>query len=421
MTRLAFKSLISAAVVILMAAAGCDRHIESKDPVRAVPASPPVPVNLTALTNDRTITLSWEVADTAAVDRFRVHRADAVDGDYYQIDSTTEFSQTLSGLPFDHSVWLRVSSVSTAGIEGRFSETVSVRAGLLSIVIDDGDEYTSSRDVQVRVNVPSPAAFVELSEDDLFGDAVPRQYAANMAFELSAGDGLKTVYARLTFDDGNVAGETISDNIILDTEAHIDSVTFTPSGQTFAAGDSVYFFVAAAGETDGEAEVSFPGVSEVRLFDAGAVGDVLAGDGIYSALYVVPVGLVVTDGIVEGAFADAAGNAAVPTQAAGRLNVQTSAAPEPVTLAVGLVDTVTAHLSWTQNEDDDFASYRIYRSVSGGITVGADHLTVAIITNQNTTSYDDFIPSSGAYYYKIFVFNTQGLNCPGSNEVVVTR
>jgi fibronectin type 3 domain-containing protein len=421
MTRLVTKSFFGAVFILLIAAAGCDRHIESKDPVRSLPGSPPVPVNLAALTNDRTITLTWEVVDTAAVARFRIYRADAEDGDYYRFDSTVQLSRTLSGLPFDRAVWLRATSVSAAGVESGFSEAISARAGLLSIAIANGDDYTNSRTVQIRLNVPSAAAFVELSEDDLFGDAVPRPYQSSLSFELSSGDGTKTVYARITFDNGTVAGEVVADDIILDTHAHIDSVTFSPTGQNFAAGDSIYFFVAASGETGGEAEVDFPGVSSVRLFDNGAGGDATAGDGIYSTLYIVPVGLVVTDGIVTGSFTDAAGNTAVTAQAEDRLNVQTALAPEPVTLAVGLTDTATAHLSWTVNEDGDFASYRIYRSVSPGITVGASQLTVAIITNQGTTSYDDFIPSAGAYYYKIFVFNSQGLNCPGSNEVAVTR
>jgi hypothetical protein len=91
-----------------------------------------------------------------------------------------------------------------------------------------------------------------------------------------------------------------------------------------------------------------------------------------------------------------------------------------VILAVGLTDSTTAHLSWTVNTDEDFASYRVYRSVSPGIDVGDDFLMVAIITGQATTEYDDFISGSFTYYYRVFVFDTEDLTA-GSNEVVITR
>jgi hypothetical protein len=241
-----------------------------------------------------------------------------------------------------------------------------------------------------------------------------------MSFDLSQGDGPKTVYALLTFADGTVAGELLSDQIILDTEARIDSVYFSPVGQTLSAGDTARFYVAAHGETGGSAQVSFVGVTRVRLNDLATDGDQTPNDGIYSSLWVVPVGLTVSEGVVTGSFTDAAGNAAPGAQAARLLNIRTNTPPTAVTLAVGLVDTATAHLSWTESADDDFESYRVYRSVSPGIDVNDDFLTIAIITSRGGTTHDDYLSSPGTYYYRVFVFDSEGLTA-GSNEVAVTR
>jgi hypothetical protein len=72
------------------------------------------------------------------------------------------------------------------------------------------------------------------------------------------------------------------------------------------------------------------------------------------------------------------------------------------------------------NTDGDFASYRLYRSVSPGIDVSDDFLMVAIITDQATTEYDDYISGSSTYYYRVFVFDTEDLTA-ASNEVMITR
>ena len=115
----------------------------------------------------------------------------------------------------------------------------------MSIVLDGGSEYAGDRSVSVQLNAPGQVIYVELSEDPVFAGAVVEPFAPFMAFELSQGDGLKTVYARLTFADGTVAGEIVSDDIVLDTQATTDSVSFSPTGQIFSAGDSIAFFLAA--------------------------------------------------------------------------------------------------------------------------------------------------------------------------------
>jgi len=420
MKQTAFRLLAITFGGLILLTAGCDRHIESTDPVRSLPAAPPTPLNVVSRINDRSVTLSWEVSDSANIEKFRIYRA-VGDADLFTlIDSTTDFSRTLTNLPYNQEIRLRVSAVNTDRVEGNHSAETTVIAGLLSLVIADNDLYTNQRSVQIRLLVPGTASYVELSEDSLFQSGSSAEaFSSTKTFELSRNDGSKRVFGRFDFEDGSSSGEPVYDDIILDTRALIDSVTFTTSAGAFSPGDSITFSV-YAGEADGEAAVSFPGVTDYLLRDDGLGGDVAADDGVYSAYYVVPVGVTVDNGEVEGNFTDAAGNRAATAIASRELDIHPGISPDPVVLAVSLVDTLTARLTWTRNEDSDFASYRVYRSVTPGILVGSTHLTIAIITDRSTVSLEDFIPSNGNYYYRIFVFDQEGLNA-ASNEVVVTR
>ena len=397
----------------------CSRDIESRDPVRSLPTAPPSPTHLSAVLNDRTVTLSWEISDTAAVALFRVYALTDTVGDYEVVDSTDEFSIELSELPYYRTIRLRVTAVTANRLESDRSAPVDVVTGLLQMLIEEGEEYTIARDVQVEFNAPVMPAFVEMSENPTLAGAVLREYQPSMSFELTQGDGVKTVYARLTFADGSQSGDILSDEITLDTYARIDSVYFAPINTTFSAGDTIRFYVDAGGEVGGGSQVTFGSGTRVLLRDLGVNGDQVAGDGIYSFAWVVPVGLTVTDATVNGSFTDAAGNNAVQAQASRTLDIHTSQPPTAVTLAVGLIDAETAHLSWTLNEDDDFLQYRVYRSVSPGIDSSFTQFIITIVSDQNRSSYDDFLSGTGTYHYRVFVFDSEG-RATGSNEVQVT-
>ncbi|MFQ5650655.1 MAG: fibronectin type III domain-containing protein [bacterium] len=75
----------------------------------------------------------------------------------------------------------------------------------------------------------------------------------------------------------------------------------------------------------------------------------------------------------------------------------------------------TLRLSWTQNNDQDFASYKIYRSLSTNVTMSSTF--VNSIAGRTTLSYEDNNLQEGTtYFYKLYVFDTGGLSSP-SNEV----
>lgn len=503
--------------LLLVLLAGCERHIESKDPVRSLPGEPPAPVNVVASLADRSVRLTWEVSDSSNVVRFRIYRSPAGEEDYTLHDSTTSYTRLVSGLPLNQAIDLQVRAVSDRGVEGRGSAPVSVIVALLSITVSNNDEYTNSRNVQIQLNAPSTVEYVELSEDSTFAGSSPVPFSAQRSFTLSPTDGVKRVFARFTFEDGSMSDGVIADNIILDQYARVNDVYFAPLTGAFTTGDTIQFFVDADGEIGGEATVSFGSVNDLLLNDGGVSPDVAADDGIYSGRYVVPIQVTMNGAEVRGTFTDAAGNVADGVSStplnieAAPLAVQISSvdaisswqiqvrwtqsgsgdfasyrlyrattnsvsdastlittvnsastvtytdttvdatteyfyvvyvvdgsglrtpsnvdsattpantAPRAVTVAASLQDSTNARITWTRNEDDDFSSYRIYRDISPNVSVADDLIT--IISERGSLTYTDYVPfpsGSETYYYRVMVYDRQGLMTP-SNEVQVSR
>ncbi|MBI3922492.1 MAG: DNRLRE domain-containing protein, partial [Armatimonadetes bacterium] len=82
------------------------------------------------------------------------------------------------------------------------------------------------------------------------------------------------------------------------------------------------------------------------------------------------------------------------------------------------VTDTTIDLSWSQNADADFQSYKLYRSTTPGVTEAST--LVSSIQNQASSSYTDTgLTATTAYYYRVFVNDTGALSS-GSNEVSAT-
>ncbi|MDZ7289548.1 MAG: hypothetical protein ONB44_09165 [candidate division KSB1 bacterium] len=94
--------------------------------------------------------------------------------------------------------------------------------------------------------------------------------------------------------------------------------------------------------------------------------------------------------------------------------------PSPVTLAIpSAVDTTSLQLSWSQNNDPDFASYRIFRTSAGLPAIDpAKQQPIAIINRDptNTTYLDRGLERKKKYTYQVFVYDKGGLYS-GSNLV----
>lgn len=400
------KYAIVMTLMVLALLLACDRYLDSQDPVRTVPTPIPIPTNLAAVVDDGTVTLSWELTDSSEADRFRVYLAESEEGEYLLKDSTTIFSISLSDLLLNRQAFLRVTTMTAANVESEPSISVSAAPTHFSININDDADYAIQRDVQVRFISGVSAQFLQISEQIDFSDADWESYGASKSFELSEDDGVKTVYARLQFADGSETGQPLSDEITLDTEAEIESLTFFLDTAILAV-DSVTTFRMQTGEVGGEASVSFGSERNLELFDDGTNGDAVADDATYTLEYTVPFGAYAFDEVVSGSFTDEAGNTAEDVTADGLMNINST--PEKVVLAVSFgVDESTVVFTWSTSTETDFESYRLMR-------VAPSDITLMIATSSSTNRFEMSTPTSPSDYF-IYVFDLHG-DSAASNTV----
>ncbi|MEW5923139.1 MAG: fibronectin type III domain-containing protein [Candidatus Zixiibacteriota bacterium] len=394
-------------LLLALLTGGCDRYIDSEDLDFTLPEAPPVPIYVKAIHLSESIMLEWQVPDTLAGMSFNVYYTDSIGKPEKLWVKTIAYSATITGLISGHQYYFMVSSVNSDGLEGEKSEPITTSPGLMSVVIAGGDIYTNSRNVRLDFIVPVTATVLQVSEDALFNDAVWESYAAAKSFELSAGDGVKHVYARFRFADGSetdISG-AVTDSIILDTETSISAVYFTPDDQVLVAGDSVEFFVVSS-EGDGTATITFTGQSSIALTFNEAQSNIGANRYVYSRIFGIPTGLEAVGIEVVGHFTDAAGNTAATVNAPALLTI--SNPPSPVTMYAVAESSSSIRLSWSQSVDDDFSAYQIYRGLSAAVSNNSD--PVAVITGRTTRSYkDENLDESTQYFYRIYVYDNTGL------------
>lgn len=88
--------------------------------------------------------------------------------------------------------------------------------------------------------------------------------------------------------------------------------------------------------------------------------------------------------------------------------------PAPVNASINIPCTTANYLnvSWSQNNEADFANYKLYRATHPGVTTTGQPL----MTTTNYLFYRDGSLAPGNYFYKVFVFNQAG-GSAGSNTV----
>lgn len=412
------KISIGLILLIALLAAACSRYIESDDLDFELPGEPPVPISVRVILSSDVVNLSWQVSDTIANMSFKVYYSDSLDGDYSFWETTDQFSSTIRFLKSGQLYFFKVSSVMPDGLEGKKSTAVSTRVGVISAVINDGEEYTNSRNVAIRFVVPAPTSLMQVSEDATFASAHWETFTLSKSLELSPGDGIKHIYARFRFVDGSESDSTaaVSDSIILDTEAAIDSVYFVPGDITFAKDSTITFYI-ITGESGGEAEISFYQVSGLKLSYDEVASDAGAGKHVYSTNYVIPSQLEVIDGVVTGRFTDRAGNVAPEASASSLLNI--SNPPSAVTIVAVSESSSSIRLNWSRAVDDDFTAYHIFRGSDS--TVSSDSEPVTVINSRSTLTFKDSgLDESTEYFYRIYVYDNTGLSAESNVASAVT-
>lgn len=92
-------------------------------------------------------------------------------------------------------------------------------------------------------------------------------------------------------------------------------------------------------------------------------------------------------------------------------------APTAVTLSSPTNATQSSlQLTWTQNTDSDFASYKVYYSTSAGVTDASGSLGTTSMGQTSTGTAVTQLSADTTYYFKVYTCGTGGL-CTGSNEV----
>ena len=150
-----------------------------------------------------------------------------------------------------------------------------------SIVLNDGDEYTTDNRVGIRISAEGATGYM-YSEDPTFAGESYTVYstAVTTTYNFSSSDGVKTLYVKFRDAAGNETTTTISDSIILDTTSPTDpSVSISGGSYTnsttlnlsLSATDADYMIISESS--------SFTGAS-YEPYDTSKTFTVSGGDGM---------------------------------------------------------------------------------------------------------------------------------------------
>lgn len=386
------------------------------DPSHA--ADIPTPDSVRVAVSDGKVTLTWRLPRGETADEFAIFRKapdDQAAPEERLLDKTAERTYTDTRVRNGRLYLYRIA----AGREGNFgarTEEVEARPGVYSILLAEDRALTKDRSVSITANAENAksARFSEVA--DRF-ESPWHAVSGSLKWDLSEGDGVKTVWGQFLFEDGS-RSLPVSDSITLDTKAAISSVSFDGS-ESRRPGDVVHFRL-VAGEPRGVASVSIDGVLDKGpLFDDGTGGDLVAEDGVYEGDHVLFANEPVTRAQVKGTFADEAGNVAAaaiaprsitlrpPVEAVALLGADLAEPPDPAS--------VTLH--WSPYEEDGFASYRIFRGESATVD-STDRLVTAVQDSKTLSAEDASVIESRTYYYRVYVLDTSGEQA-GSNPLRV--
>ncbi len=379
---------------------------------------PARPSGLAAVVSDRLVAMTWGISDTTGLAEYIVYRWEVQSGEaeeYDEIAAVEEMeyddAHVRNGVEYSY----KVSAVNRHGLEGPMSYPMSATPRIFSVAINGGQARTSNRNVVVTMSASGVTELMMLSNASDMSGAQWQPFQTTVNWELTTGDGEKTVYARFRDVEDNES-LVVSDAIELDQTAVILSVSEDTGGATMFVGDIVHFTL-DADETDGYATVDIGTVAlGIVLKDDGTGGDATADDGFYERDFAIEAGSEIVGATVIGRFADELGNDAEPLQAIGTITIQEPPTAVVMGTPVALTERAIA-LSWSRCNDYGFDRYRLYRSETPGVDTAPDRELAADISSQSQTTYIDYgLEEATTYYYAIYVVDDIGLMAM-SNEV----
>ena len=383
----------------------------------------PAPTRVIVKLSNGLVDLAWFFADTSLIKEYRVYRKDENEAGFRRIAATRlqQYRDDLlvNGKRYEY----QIAAVSKTNVEGEHSKTVSAVPAIYSLLVSGGASYTNRRSITITITAPQNTVLMMLANDSLFTGAQWESFKTTRTWELTFGDGPKTVYARFRNADDQEILKPVKSEIILDTIATIQFVDEDSKGKNLAAPDKLHIRL-NAGEIKGTAKADIYDIANntngqelnIRLYDDGTNGDQTPDDGIYETDYFVRRGLEVLNAYVYGYFTDAAENVAPRATAVSRVTIQTPPLPVILQEPTIIANNPTAlSLRWTPNTDNDFIIYQIRRSRN--FIVSLSSILVASFNDQKINTYtDNDLEPNTEYFYRVYVFDTAGNNS-GSNIV----
>lgn len=378
---------------------------------------PGTPKNVIVKVGDKQIALFWEMSNSKNIKYYHIFRKDLVFPEMNLIDSCFTMQYIDTNVKNGVLYFYQISAVDSQDYEGKRSKEVVARSNVFDVIIENGSKYTKSQSVSLKLTALPETKYMLIANDSSFNNASWESFAPTRNWTLSSGDGEKHVYAKFRDNEGNETLFSAHDMIILDTRATINQVKENTQGQMKVPGQIIHF-VLIAGEPEGKATIDI-GIEKqgIKLYDDASKGDPVAEDGTYEIDYLIPSDLEAINAIIMGHFTDRVGNVADDVTATGRVTIQQ--APAPVNLSLSVLSGTSEkslELYWSQSSDNDFSSYRLFKSTTAGVDTSC--LLVTTIAEKTTTKYNDTnVIENKDYFYRVFVYDKFGL-AKGSNEVV---
>ncbi len=205
--RQSILSVLAIGMFILTAFFACEKKPTA--PVRENPFDPKNiqtkgdPFKLTAKIANGGILLEWN-KPKGDITAFNIYRSEQEKSGYSKIKNlpanTNRFTDT--NVQNGHSYWYVVTAVNSRGEESTRTNIAPVNIKTQPVlVINGGAQYTTTRQVNLTI-LANTATQMILSNNADFSGAQWENYATSKTWSLESGDGEKTVYMKVKYDNG---------------------------------------------------------------------------------------------------------------------------------------------------------------------------------------------------------------------------
>jgi hypothetical protein len=176
------------------------------------------PFRLQASIANGGITLRWNDLRIAGLAEFIIYRKTETESQWRRLVSqaagqTTYVDRNISN---GHTYSYTITAVDKYGNETARTNVAQVVINTQPVLVVNGDApYTNSQTVSLTI-VAGAATHMLLANSAYFENAAWQPYARNTSWQLLPGDGSKTVYLKIRYQNGDTSG-TVYDKIILDS------------------------------------------------------------------------------------------------------------------------------------------------------------------------------------------------------------